>query len=565
VQDYAFGRFVLDLGRECLLRDGGPVKLRPQSLSMLRYLIENRGRLLTKSELMKALWGNAAVTDDSLVQCLADVRRALDDHDQTLIKTVPRRGYIFTAQLMPTSIAVLPFVDMSGPAESVEYLADGLADELINMLAQVPGLTVASRSSSFRFRGKGLDIVEIGKALSVGTILEGSVRRSGDQLRVTAQLVNAIDGYSLWSETYERQMGEVFAVQDEIASSIIGRLKVYLGGDRAQVSAKRYTANTQAYHFYLMGRYFWNKRTSSGFERAIEYWKRAIAHDPSYALAYSGIADAYSLLAYFGYRSPNEALEQSRSAARKALDIDNALAEAHTSMGDVALHIDRDFGACEHEIKTAIALNPDYARAHHLLSHHWVARGDIGRSLEASRRALEIDPTNLSLIAHLSWHHYHAGEFRDAIDVGQRATEMDPSFIMARIYLGQAYALDRMYREAIKEFEKSLAEGSTDVQGYLGLTFALSGDRRKAEAMLADLQSQSAERYVSPYHFATISLALGDIDGAFRWLDKTVDERGRHAVSLRLDPVLTTIREDPRFPLLLRRISARYPESRLSV
>jgi adenylate cyclase len=558
VPQYAFDRFVLDLGRECLRRDGREVKLRPQSFLMLRYLVENRGRLLTKSELIKTLWGNSAVTDDSLVQCLRDVRRALEDTGQVLVKTVPRRGYIFTARLTLSSIAVLPFVDMSSKVDNVEYLADGLADELINMLAQVRGLTIASRSSSFRFRGMGLDITEIGRQMNVGAVLEGSIRRSGDHLRVSAQLVNASDGYGLWSETYERRMGDVFAIQDEIASSIVAKLRLHLGGEPVQLSAKRYTSNTQAYHLYLTGRYFWNKRTDSGFEKAIQCWQRAIDHDPNYALAYTGIADAYNLLGYFGYRSPKDAYEQGRAAARKALEIDDSLAEAHSSMGDVNLHIDWDFGTCEHEFNTAIALNPNYARAHHLLSHYWVATGDIDKSLDASQRALEIDPSNLSLISHLSWHHYHAGEFDRAIEAGERVTEMDPSFTMARIYLGQAYTLNRMYREAIDEFERSLVDGSTDVQGYLGLTFALSGDRRKAEAVLGDLMSHSAERYVSPYHIATISLALGDQEGAFRWLHKTVDEHGRHAAALRLDPVLAPIRGDPRFQTLVQRVGARY-------
>jgi adenylate cyclase len=551
---YEFGRFVLDLDRECLLRDGGQVKLRPQGFLMLRYLVENRGRLLTKSELIKAFWGSSAVTDDSLVQCLHDVRQALEDHDQVLVRTVPRRGYIFTCRPAPSSIAVLPFIDMSSDAEGIQYLGDGLAEELINMLAQVPGLKVASRSSSFRFRGKDHDAAEIGRRLNVSTILEGSVRRAGDQLRVLARLVDAGDGYGVWAETYERRMGDVFAIQEDISSSIVRQLKLHLSGDKARLSAKRYTANTEAYHLYLTGRYFWNKRTNSGFERAIEYWQRAIDHDPNYALAYSGIADAYTLLGYYGYRHPSEARKRGTSAVRKALEIDTSLAEAHSSMGEAMLQFHPDFIGCEHELKIAIELNPSYTRAHHAWSHYWVAMGEIDKSLDASRRALEIDPVDLSMIAHLSWHHYHAGEFARAIEVGQRATEMNPSFTMARIYLGQAYALNGMHREAINEFEKSLAEGSMDVNGYLGLTFALSGYRRKAEAMMAELHSESAVRYVSSYHFATISLALGDVDGAFQWLDKAVDEHSRHATYLKTDPGLTGLRGDPRFNRLLHKV-----------
>jgi adenylate cyclase len=554
VQQIEFGHFVLDLSRECLLRDGDQVKLRPQSFRMLHYLVENGGRLLTKFELVKAVWGDLAVTDDSLVQCLRDVRLALDDHDHSIVKTVPKRGYLFALRPKLSSIAVLPFVDMSSESEKVEYLSDGLAEELINMLGQTPGLKVASRGSSFRFRGKAQDIVELGRQLNVSTILEGSIRRSGDQLRISVRLVNASDGYNVWSETYDRRMGEVIAIQEEIAASIVRSLSLHMGDNEVKLPAKPHTTNPDAYHLYLTGRYFWNKRTKNGFEKAIECWQRAITCDPDCALAYSGIADAYALLGYHGYWRPLVAYEAGRAAARKAVEINGSLAEAHASLGELTLHFQCDLKACAHELKTAVALNPAYARAHHNWSHYWISAGNVERSFEASRRALDLDPMNLPLIAHLCWHHYHANEFGLAIAAGQRAIEMDPSFIAARIYLGQAYALNRMYKEAINEFEKSLAEGSADVRGYLGLTFALAGERRKAERIVAELMSDSTDHYVSAYHFGTISLALGDVEGAFRWLNKAADEHGRHVAALRLDPALASIRSDPRFQMLLHKV-----------
>jgi adenylate cyclase len=256
VQQIEFGHFVLDLSRECLLRDGDQVKLRPQSFRMLHYLVENGGRLLTKFELVKAVWGDLAVTDDSLVQCLRDVRLALDDHDHSIVKTVPKRGYLFALRPKLSSIAVLPFVDMSSESEKVEYLSDGLAEELINMLGQTPGLKVASRGSSFRFRGKAQDIVELGRQLNVSTILEGSIRRSGDQLRISVRLVNASDGYNVWSETYDRRMGEVIAIQEEIAASIVRSLSLHMGDNEVKLPAKPHTTNPDAYHLYLTGRYF---------------------------------------------------------------------------------------------------------------------------------------------------------------------------------------------------------------------------------------------------------------------------------------------------------------------
>jgi TolB-like protein len=556
VQQIEFGSFVLDLDRVCLLRGSDQVKLRPQTFRMLHYLVENGGRLLTKSELMKALWGDTAVTDDSLVQCLREVRVALDDRDHAIVRTVPRRGYVFALRPRLSSIAVLPFVDMSSESEKVEHLTDGLAEELISMLSQAPGLRVASRSSSSHFRGKAQNVAELGRVLNVSAILEGSIRRSGDQLRISVQLVNTSDGHNLWSETYDRRMGEVIATQEEIATAIVSNLVEQVSGDSGRLRSARYATNAEAHHLYLTGRYFWNKRTKAGFEKAIKCWQRAIARDPDCALAYSGIADAYCLLGYYGYLRPLEAFEAGRAAACRAIEINEGLAEPHVSLAELMLLFQGDDMTCARELTTAVGLDSAYARAHHTWSHYWISVGNVDRSFEASRRALDLDPASLPLIAHQSWHHYHASEFDHAIAAGQRAIEMDPSFTMARIYLGRAYALNRMHDEAIKEFDKCLAEGSADIEGYLALTFALAGERVRAERMLADLVSASADQYVSSYHFGAISLALGDVDGAFRWLDKAVEEHGRHVAALRLDPALARIRNDPRFDRLLVKIES---------
>jgi TolB-like protein/Tfp pilus assembly protein PilF len=553
---YRFGRFVLDVDRCRLECAGTELKLRPQSFLVLRYLVENSGRLVTKSELMGAIWGKAAVTEDSLVQCLGDIRKALQDHDQRIVQTKSRQGYVFKAspQTVISSIAVLPFLDLSDTAQDGAWLGDGLAEELISVLGRVPGLKVASRSSSFRFRGKALDLHDTGRQLNVEAVLEGSVRRAGNQLRVSVRLVDPARGYSLWSKTFERRMDDVLAIQEEIARSIAGQLQLHLREPSDRLQTRRHSQATEAYCLYLTGRYFWNKRTREGFERAIDAWQQALQIDPNYALAHAGIADAYSLLGYFGYLHPQDAYRRSGEAARRAIEIDDTLAEAHTSLGDVALHCGWQLGRCEHELATAVALEPGYSRVHHLFSHYWIAVGDIDRSLAASRQALDIDPTDLPLIAHLGWHYYHAGDPGSAIASCQKALDMDPFFTMARIYLGQAYTLSRRYAAAIEAFEMSLAAGSTDVKGYLGLTLALAGLRREAEEMLADLLSEAGERYVSSYHMGTINLALGDVDQAFVWLGKEIDEGSRHAAYLKLDPMLAPLRLDRRFALLLSRI-----------
>lgn len=559
---YRFGCFLLDLDQGRLERDGTEVKLRPQSFLVLRYLIENSGRLVSKSELMDAIWGSAAVTEDSLVQCLGDVRRALEDRDQQLVQTKPRRGYIFalSPQRVISSIAVLPFVDLGRSALDNAWLADGLAEELINLLGRIPSLKVASRSSTFRFRGKALDVRDIGRQLSVDSILEGSIRCSGSQLRVAVQLVDVAEGHNLWTKCYDRPLDDVLVLQEEIARSIALQLQIRLHGVADRSLVERHTPDTDAYCLYLTGRYFWNKRTRQGFEKAIEAWERALEIDPEYALAYAGIADAYSLLGYFGYLTPREAYQRSGDAARRALEIDDTIAEAYTALGDVALHCGWDLRRCDRELATSMLLQPNYARVHHLYSHYWIALGSVQKSQAASQRALEIDPTDLSLIAHMGWHHYHALDAAAAIASCQKALDMDPSFTMARIYLGKAYTLAQMYTAAIEEFEKSLETGSTDVKGYLGLALALAGSRREAERLLAALLSEARQQYVSSYHPATISCALGEWDQAFMWLERAIDEGGRHVAYLKLDPMLAPLHGDPRFARLLMRIGLSAPE-----
>ena len=546
-----FDDCTLDLARCVLLRGGKTIEMRPKAFDLLRYLVEHPGRLISKDELIKAVWRRVAVTDDSLVHCIKEVRAALSDDDHRMIKTVARRGYLFAAPIGPTSVAVLPFVDLSNRSESIDYLGDGLAEELINALARISELKVVSRSSSFRFRGPAHDIRGIAKELKVRTILEGSVRRAGDQLRVTAQLVNADDAYHLWSETYDRQMGDVLAIQEDIVRAVAENLHVRPRDGSPKPAVKRYTNDIEAYHLYLTGRYFWAKFNRSGIAKACECWECAIARDPAYALPHAGLADAYYRSYLFGNISPRSAIEKIETAARKALELDETLPEAHVSLANMKLHSDWDFSLVRRELDRALALNATYAQAHHISSHYWVARGNLEQSAADSRRALDIDPTSLALIAHLGWHHYHAGDIGRAIEACRRALDMDPSFALAHRYLGQAYAVNRMYKEAAAEFEQLMPDSGMVAQGYLGYVLAMSGRRAQAEAMLADLIVQSSEAYVSSYHLAIIALALGDVDRAFAYLNDAANERAWPMAYLRLDPLLAGIREDGRFKHLL--------------
>jgi TolB-like protein/lipoprotein NlpI len=549
-----FDVYTLDLMRGELLRAGETIELRPKAFDVLRYLVEHAGRLISKDELITAIWRGISVTDDSLVQCIKDIREALSDDDHRIIKTVPRRGYLFAAAVGPSSIAVLPFVDLSGDSDKSEYLGDGLAEELINTLVQVPGLKVASRSSSFRFRGKAQDIRSIGMELNVRAVLEGSVRRAGDQLRVTAQLVNVDDGYHFWSESYDRRMGDVLAIQEDISHALVEKLQVRTRSDPPKPAVRRRTANTEAYHLYLTGRYFWAKFNKSGLAKACECWECAAAKDQAYPLPYAGLADAYYRSYLLGNIEPRVAFDKIEAAARKALELDETLAEAHVSLANMKLHSDWEFSLVQQELDRALVLNSSYAQAHHVYSHYWVARGHVEQSRLNSLHALDIDPANLTLIAHLGWHYYHAGDCARAIEACQRAVGMDPSFVLARRYLGQAYVVNRMYDKALAEFEQLMSDSESIAKAYIGLVFAMSGRRGKAEAALAGLMSESTERYVSSYHLATIALALGDIDRAFEWLNDALEERAWPMAYLKLDPMLAQIRGDWRFKLLLDRI-----------
>lgn len=535
---YSFEGFVLDLDQGLLKRHGRQISLRPQSFGVLSYLVKNSRRLVDKTELMGAIWGSTAVTEDSLVQCLGDVRRALGDRE-TLVRTIPRRGYALDAEVAcnPSSVAVLPFIDLGDEPGHEEYFGDGLAEELIVELARIPGLRVASRSSSFRFRGGNRDIQGIGTALKVDAVIEGSIRRAGDRLRVSAQLVGIPDGFQIWSETYDRPMGDIFALQDELAHAIAAKL--HSAYERPAAAGRR-PQNLQAYHLYLTGRYFWNKRTGGGLQKAIDCWERALQKDPRYSLAYAGVADGYTLMAYFGFLAPRDAFPRVKAAVVSALAADENLAEPHVSLANLKLHYEWDFAEAENELRRAIAVNPNYYHAYHVLSHYWVAVGELEKSLEASLHALELDPLDLVLIAHLGWQYLHAGQYELGVEACQRAIDMDSGFFPAHIYLGQLLTQLQRYEEAVLAFERAaeLSGGSTDAQGHLGLVHALAGRRRQALFLRDQLVRQAEQRYVSAYHIGAIHLALGESTEAVTWLERAVSERARFMTYIRFDPVL---------------------------
>jgi TolB-like protein len=438
-----------------------------------------------------------------------------------------------------------------------EYFCDGLAEELLNALAKIECLKVAARTSAFSFKGKDVDVREIGRKLGVGAVLEGSVRKVGSQLRISAQLISVTDGYSLWSERYDRHMEDVFRIQDELSLAIVDGLKLKLpGSDRASL-LKRYTDNEQAYQSYLKGRFHQNKWTPEGIRKSVEFFEQAIAIDENYSLAYAGLADSFvSLGAANAFGLPvSETASKAKAAAVRALEIDNTLAEAHSSLALVKLNFEWDWAGAEKEFKRALELNPNYASGHHWYSHYLIAMGRMDESLAASRRVLELNPLDLETNIHLGWHYYFARDYDRVLEVVRKTLELDSTFSEAYWLMGWACEQKGQYDEAIAAYHRSsLLEAKPEILAWLGHAYALSGNRAEAQKLLEKIEDDSKLKYVSPYWMAIINLGLNEDDETFEWLQKACDERNAWLVYLNVNPLFDRIRTDRRFEQLLEQL-----------
>ncbi|TET19059.1 MAG: tetratricopeptide repeat protein, partial [Candidatus Aminicenantes bacterium] len=445
------------------------------------------------------------------------------------------------------SIAVLPFIDLS-PQKDQAYFCDGIADELINRISRIESIRVPARTSAFSFKGKDLDIRDIGKKLNVETVLEGSVRKAGDKLRITVQLVKVDDGYPLWSEKYDRNMEDIFSLQDEISLAIVDNLKVkLLGKDKAKF-IKRYTQNLEAYDLYLKGRFFWNKRTEESMEKSVEYFKKAIQRDPEYALAYAGLADSYITLGAWLFLTPKEAFLESKKAAIKALEIDELLAEAHNALAFVSFAYEWDWQGAEKGFKHTLELNPNYATAHQFYSEYLIAMGRPDEALVEIRRAQELDPLSLIINAIAGWPFVSTGKYDKAIEQYQKTLEMDPNFRPAHIYLGRAYQNKGMYEKALAEFE--IANDLPEI----GTTYANMGKTAEAYQVLNELIERSKRMYVPRYKLANIYFALGDNDQGFAWLERAYKEREYGLPLIKVGTLSDSVHSDPRFKALLKKM-----------
>jgi serine/threonine-protein kinase len=464
------------------------------------------------------------------------------------------RGYL--AASATRSIAVLPFVNVS-PDPDNEYLSDGITDELIDALAKVEGIHVASRTSVFALKGKPKDVRAIGALLDCSVVLEGTVRRSGSQLRITAQLTSTSEGLLLWSQRYDRRVDDVFAIQDEIARTIVDTLRATWFADLAPAPVRHYTDNVRAYGLYLKGRYEWNRRTQEGVTAGIRYFEQAIAADPSYALAYTGLADCYAL--HVDYRSVpvDEGFAQAKKYALKAIALNDSLAEAHASLAWCRFVYDWDWAAAGQEFRRAIELDPRYATAHQWYAFLLSALGATGESLVEGHTAIELDPGSVSARRSLGFAYVYARRYEQARYHLDRAITMNPNAEETFRSLGVTLSLEEKHADAERVLRETAAMpgAGTYTRASLGYVLARAGQRDEALSLLAELEAHAAIGYVSPVAFATILLGLGDVEKAIDWAERAFDDRRGWLAYMNVNPLMDPMRGHPRFEALVRRMN----------
>ena len=574
---YEFGPFCLDTRERVLLRDGRRLRLKPKVYETLLALVVRSGHIVDKEELMREVWPDVIVEENNLTGNIFALRRAFAGCDY--IETVPRRGYRFTAEVRKVridntnlaeteiqirepggarraidSLAVLPFVN-AGADPNMEYLSDGITESIINNLSGLSTLRVMARNTVFRYKGKEVDVFDVRRELNVGAVLTGRVLQVGERLIIRAELVDADDGSQLWGAQYNRQLPDIFEVQEEIAQEISEKLRLKLTERERSILTRRYTENTEAYQAYLKGRYFWDKRTAEALNIAIEYFRQAIDVDQNYALAYAGLADCYAVLGNFSFLTPDDSYPKAKTAAIKALEIDDGLAEAHASLAWVKAHYDWDWAGAERKFKRAIELNPAYAPAHYWYALFLSAMERHEEAVAEGRRAQEVEPLSIVPNAVLGWTLFFARRHAEAIEQLRATAEMEPNFLFRWVLAG-AYGQKGMHEEAITELS-----GAVNVPGNRALSlamlahgYAVARRHHEALAVLAELQEMGKQSYVAPFFVAIIYAALGDHARAFEWLERAYESRSWGLLWLKVDPSLDSLRADERFTSLLHRV-----------
>ena len=648
---YEFGPYQLDTTERLLLRDGERIALTPKAFEMLVVLVERRGRLVEKEELMKALWPDSFVEDTNLTNNVWALRKALgkNENGQRYIETIPKSGYRFTAAvrelphaseelvlerrtltrviteeeeqtssqddvrhlpaqlLLPAkienrwgmgrgaglafgllcmlligvavafylsrtsaerkrpqatvasrpafrSIVVLPFKTIGTESDN-EYLGLGMSDALITRLGNTRQIIVRPTSAVRRYTDTQQDPVAAGREQDVETVLDGSIQRNGDRIRVTVQLIRVQDAALLWSGNFDESFTDIFAVQDSISQQVMRDLMVELNPEEREQRQRRGSENIEAYQAYLKGLYFWNKRTKEGYQKAVEYFNQAIEIDPTYAQAYVGLGHAYAYLGGHDLASQSESIAKQRAAAKRALELDETLSEAHASLGLIAMNSDWDWHEAEREFKRAIELNPNYATAHAWYGEFLAFMGRFEEGVAEIKRGQELDPLSLVINTDVAKVYTQTRRYDEAIEQYKRALEMDPEFEVAHGLLALTYSLKGMHEEALSELRKikDLEKDSMNLS-FLGYVYGRSGRKDEARAVLNRMESLSKQTYVSPLWMTVIYAGLGEKDQAFKWFERVFEERTTGGtIGLKVSPVYDSLRSDPRFADIMRR------------
>jgi DNA-binding winged helix-turn-helix (wHTH) protein/tetratricopeptide (TPR) repeat protein len=571
---YEFGAFSLNVAERFLLREGRIVALKPKVLDLLLVLVQNSGRILEKDELMNQVWPDSFVEESNLTVSISALRKVLGKgkDGQAFIENISKRGYRFVAEVVilersahplttytdgkhqadsnRTSIAVLPFKHI-GLGED-EYLGFGITDALITRLSNVQQVIVRPTSAVRKFQDV-LDPIAAGQELRVESVLDGSIRRSGQRIRVTVQMVSMANGASLWADKFDEQFTDIFEVEDSISEQVTKALMLRLTPEEKELLVKRHTEDNEAYQAYLRGRYFWNKRKPDDFKRAIECFQKAIEIDPDYALAYGGLADCYMTARVYSLLPQKESLIKGAEAALKAVQLDNTLAAAHVSLANQRFYL-WNWSDAEREYKVAIALNPNYAEAHQWYSFFLRSMGRFDAALAEIRRALELDSLSLTIKLSLGITYYFAHQYDRAIEHLFAVLDLEPNYEIVHFFLGMAYVQKKMYDEAITEYKKAIKVVELDVQAYIGHAYAMSGRKAEAHQVLDELLERLQQRYVEPFFIALIYTALDEKDQAFAWLEKGYEEHLSTMGVLKIDPMFDSLRDDSRFESLLQRM-----------
>jgi TolB-like protein/DNA-binding winged helix-turn-helix (wHTH) protein/Flp pilus assembly protein TadD len=607
---YEFGPYRLNTRALVLLKDGVTVRLTPKVLLTLKALVENAGEVITKEELLRSVWPDTYVEESNLAQNISVLRRALGTAPSgaRYIETVAKRGYRFAGEvrsaaaapplaaavpeatpIVPTSwslkrpalivaallllaavgivyqrrhavsaavirsIAVIPFQNLSGdPAQ--DYLADGITELLTTELGRALPVRVTSRTSTMRFREGGRSVPAIARELKVDCVMEGSVAREGDRLRVTAQLIDAPADRHLWAETYDRDLTDVLLLEEEIARAIAREIKV-VAAPRQQSRAA--SVNPNAFEAYLRARYYVGQRSAPDVKKAVSWYEKAIGEDPAYAKPYAGLADCYNQLGtvMIGGGSPAETRRLAIAAANHALEIDPGLAEAHAALAYSDLY-EWNWASAGQEFERAIRLNPSYPSAHLWFGHYLSARGEFDRALQEIRLAGDLDPMSEIIQTQIAWTLGHARRYPEAIRQYQKVLANHPDYQWALWALGGALTEAGDYDAAIETLNKAaqLGNRSPSSLGTLGRAYGLAGRRQEAQRLLHELTLLSRSRYVPPHAFVHVYLGLGDRDKAFEWLERSYLERSNSLIWLGVSSMFDPLRSDPRFDDLLRRV-----------